>query len=168
MFVRQRRRKALAAILFVLALVLTGSSLASAHYRPALPFQPAQASYTEYGEWFMVQKINAERTHAGLQPVRLEYSIHQYSRYHAKRMIGEGRLWHDMDRYGRLVPRGTRMYAENVAFDHSLDEAHQRLMSSPVHRDNILNPRFNYVGIGIRQAPDGMFFVSENFAAVNR
>jgi hypothetical protein len=42
-----------------------------------------------------------------------------------------------------------RQAGENIAIDYSVHEAHQALMNSPHHRDNILEPTFTHMGIGI-------------------
>jgi hypothetical protein len=53
--------------------------------------------------------------------------------------------------------------AENVAYAPTIEELHAGLMKSPPHRANILDPKFNAVGIGI--APSGGdLYVAQNFA----
>jgi hypothetical protein len=40
---------------------------------------------------------------------------------------------------------------------------HQSFMDSPPHRDNILNPAFDAVGIGVSIGRRGMYYVTEDF-----
>jgi uncharacterized protein YkwD len=43
--------------------------------------------------------------------------------------------------------------------------AHRALWSSPSHRDNLLQTRFDRLGIGVRSDPDGSVWVTELFAS---
>jgi len=36
-------------------------------------------------------------------------------------------------------------------------------MNSPGHRANLLNPRFSVAGFAVVQAPDGRYFITEDF-----
>ena len=42
-----------------------------------------------------------------------------------------------------------RYAGENIAGAPTVERAHNALMQSPGHRANILNPNYNYIGIGI-------------------
>ena len=42
--------------------------------------------------------------------------------------------------------------------------AHRALWASPSHRDNMLQPRFDRVGVGVCTDPDGSVWVTEAFA----
>lgn len=46
-----------------------------------------------------------------------------------------------------------RTAGENLAGHQSVEKAHQALMDSPGHRENILNSRFFQIGIGIADSP---------------
>jgi uncharacterized protein YkwD len=43
------------------------------------------------------------------------------------------------------------------------DAIEDSFMNSPAHRDNILSPAFNSVGVGISYTPDGRVYVTQNF-----
>lgn len=68
----------------------------------------------------------------------------------------------------RLVDAGIFFAAngENVARSgSSVPEAiHESFMASPGHRENVLNPDFDQVGIGIVRGDRGAYFVTEDFA----
>ena len=53
---------------------------------------------------------------------------------------------------------------ENVAHALDLTRAHRALWASPAHRENLLQPRFDRVGIGVARDPDGSIWVCEVFA----
>ena len=46
-----------------------------------------------------------------------------------------------------------------------VERGHSSLMNSPGHRANILNPKFEQIGVGIYIAPDGEFYVTQLFLA---
>lgn len=50
---------------------------------------------------------------------------------------------------------------ENVAFDRDLDQAHQNLMTSPAHRENLLNPQYNVVGLAVTSSGDRLYVVED-------
>jgi uncharacterized protein YkwD len=55
---------------------------------------------------------------------------------------------------------------ENVAVSDTFDAAfiHQGFMDSPEHRDNILNPQYDRVGIGVVYSRDREYFVTQDFS----
>jgi uncharacterized protein YkwD len=53
---------------------------------------------------------------------------------------------------------------ENVAHALDVTRAHRVLWASPSHRENLLQPRFDGIGIGIVADPDGSLWVCELFA----
>ena len=84
-------------------------------------------------------------------------------------MRKEDSLSHQFDGEADLEQRvsaaGTRysVIAENVGMDDSAIEMHTSFMGSPDHRDNILEPRVNAVGIAVREER-GELWVVEDFA----
>jgi hypothetical protein len=50
---------------------------------------------------------------------------------------------------------------ENVAFDYDAAGAHQHLMLSPHHRENLLNPAYNLVGLGVVRSGDRLYIVQD-------
>ena len=99
--------------------------------------------------------LNQERTRIGLQPLRMEPQLVAAARRHSQCMAEQGALSHQFrgepDLNGRLAPTGTHfdVSGENVAVNSAAAGAHQGLMGSPHHRENILNPRYNAIGIGV-------------------
>jgi uncharacterized protein YkwD len=54
---------------------------------------------------------------------------------------------------------------ENTAVDQDVHSAHKGLMNDPDHRDNILNPNYNAIGVCVTKS-GGRVFVTEDFAHV--
>jgi uncharacterized protein YkwD len=53
---------------------------------------------------------------------------------------------------------------ENLAMAPSVRQAQDLLMASPPHRENILKPEYDRVGIGVVVAPNGERWFTEDFA----
>jgi uncharacterized protein YkwD len=88
---------------------------------------------------------------------------------HARAMRRLKRIAHDAgdgDPRSRVEGSGLGVLAagENVAHALDVTRAHRALWASPSHRENLLEPRFDHVGIGIATDPDGSIWVCEVFA----
>jgi len=88
---------------------------------------------------------------------------------HAEAMQKSRRMAHDVgdgDPSARLASAGLAVLAagENVARALDLVRAHRTLWASPSHRENLLELRFDAIGIGIARDQDGSLWVCELFA----
>jgi uncharacterized protein YkwD len=88
---------------------------------------------------------------------------------HAQAMRQQKRIAHDAgdgDPRSRVEDAGlgTLATGENVAHNLDVTRAHRALWASPSHRENLLQPRFDKVGIGVALDPDGSIWVCEIFA----
>ena len=72
-----------------------------------------------------------------------------------------------MERYLKALGRipSEAMISENIFYASvaSPELGHTYLMNSEPHKGNILNTRFEEMGIGVYQAPDGRFWVTQVF-----
>jgi uncharacterized protein YkwD len=149
------------------ALVLTGAGVSAVAASPVTAAAPVAvtASATEQQEFQLLDLINQERSRNGLQPMLMQLTLRDYARSHAADQANAGSIWHDMAEYQRWAPAGWTRLGENVAYNQSVTAMHQAYMNSPGHRQNILNPDFNYVGIGIVATAGGRLYNSEDFMA---
>jgi hypothetical protein len=70
-----------------------------------------------------------------------------------------------LQRLGRTELRASTA-AENVALDRNVVEAHRSLMSSPLHRANVLDPDLLSIGIGVVKDEDlDVIYVVQDFAS---
>ena len=130
-----------------------------------LDVDPASAAQdTGADELTFVALINAERTAAGLAPVAAEGRLFDSARAWSQTQAAAGDLSHDDSFFSVNRPAGASTVAENVAYNASVQAIHERLMASPGHRANILNPAFTSVGIGEVEHADGRIFVTQRFA----
>jgi uncharacterized protein YkwD len=127
--------------------------------------QPAESSQAEE----MLRLINQERVKRNLPALHLDASLSRAAARHSLEMAQGRRLSHQLSGEAPLVQRVAQAGAafdavgENVAHSESIAGAHQDFMYSSGHRANILDPRYNAVGIGAEESR-GMLYVTEDFA----
>ncbi|MDK2880138.1 MAG: hypothetical protein PWR06_2854 [Thermoanaerobacteraceae bacterium] len=118
------------------------------------PKQPSIKELTA-DEQKMLDLVNAERKKAGVEPLKIDMRLVEISRKKSQDMIDKHYFGHTSPTYGTpfdaLKANGVsfRYAGENLAGAPNVEEAHKALMASPGHRANILNPNYNYIGIGI-------------------
>lgn len=126
----------------------------------------------------LLEMVNQERTQSGLQPVKHSPELAVLARHHSQDMAlcqnkdlkeclshisSSGKSYTD-----RLVDGGVFFIknGENVAFSETYlaEYVHQGFMSSQGHRENILNPDFNQLGVGVvYNEKKKAFFVTQDF-----
>ena len=117
----------------------------------------------------LLRLINQERTSRGAQPLQLDERLSEAARVHAEEMAERKQLSHRFPDEPRLQDRLAKTgvpfdsVAENVAHSGSAANAHVELMNSSGHRTNILNPKYNAVGIGVIER-DNHVYVTQDFA----
>lgn len=106
----------------------------------------------------IVNLINQERTSRNLQPLSIDLDVTKVARVKAQDMIDNNYFSHYSPTYGSpfdmLKSFGINFLhaGENLAGNSSIDNAHQSLMNSQGHRENILNPNFTHIGVGIKNS----------------
>lgn len=114
----------------------------------ALPALPASAAESPIDlEAGFVDLINSEREAAGLAPLAIYPDLVVAARAQAEAVALAGELFHNPDLAS--VTDGWYMLGENVGYGPSLDSLHVAFMNSPAHRDNVLQPLFTHVGLGV-------------------
>lgn len=123
-----------------------------------------------------VDLTNADRMNARLNPLTVDPVLVAAAREHSREMCEKNYFSHDsptpsthtpMMRY--LEELGARpqyaMVGENLFYCSTVDvnRGEYAFMHSPPHRENILNPRFDSIGIGVWKGDDGSFWVTEMF-----
>lgn len=113
----------------------------------------------------LLELANLERQRAGLRALTARDDVTALASAHSTRMALSGDIFHNSIYFSSTTRQRlkTAFRGENVAYNASIDNAHARLMRSPSHRANLLNRRFSVVGFAVVQAPDGRYFITENF-----
>lgn len=107
-------------------------------------------------------KINGARAAAGRASLAVHSELVTIARRHSKRMADSGTIFHNSN-LAKEAPDGWQSLGENVGMGPTCDAIHKAFMDSASHRANILDPDFNYVGVGVVIASDGTIFVTEVF-----
>ncbi len=140
-----------------------------AHIYP-LPTRVASAPVDEDLETTVLNLINQERVTAGLVPLMPHATIQVAARSHGREMFASGYLTH-LSRNGR-TPRErilglgvrVRLIGENLAYAADARTAHEALMASEPHRQNIFLPAFRLVGVAVVDGGADGVIVVEDFS----
>jgi uncharacterized protein YkwD/uncharacterized membrane protein required for colicin V production len=115
----------------------------------------ATLTIDEVSESGMLALVNEERKKHGLGELSWNPSVVPVARAHARDMWERNYFSHyspeGEDVGDRLSKAGVRYFVagENLALAPTLQTAHTGLMNSEGHRENILNPSFKKIGIGV-------------------
>jgi uncharacterized protein YkwD len=99
-------------------------------------------------EQCFVDKTNAERAALGLGQLAVNQDLVAMARRHSQRMAEAGTIFHNTN-LAAEGPKGWKLLGENVGLGPSCDSLHRAFMNSEHHRDNIVEPRYNFVGMGV-------------------
>lgn len=124
-----RRRAVAAASLGLLALLLTAC------------FSSAQQD--------VLIALNADRRANSLRALPNHSDLDRKAQAWAEKLARDGSLSHSNLRDG--VPSCWRSLGENVGYGSSIEAVERAYMTSPAHRVNILNSKWDYVGVGAAQ-----------------
>lgn len=111
----------------------------------------------------MVSLVNEERTKRGLKPLTVHAKLTEVAQLKSLDMLNNNYFSHTSPTYGSFAAMvynhgiAFRSVGENLAQARNTTHAHALLMASEGHRNNILNPNFTHIGIGIVQGPYGVY-----------
>ncbi|MCK8826722.1 CAP domain-containing protein [Natroniella acetigena] len=103
----------------------------------------------------MLELVNQERRARGLNELKVDYKLVKVARAKSQDMIDEDYFSHNSPNYGspfdmlKRINVSYNIAGENLAGASRVELAHQELMNSPGHRENILHSDYTHVGIGI-------------------
>ena len=146
----------------------------------AVAAQPASADNTTVSqeELRFVDLVNKERASRGLSQLVIDPLLVQVARGHSREMGEKNYFSHTsptagittpLDRYLAVEKHrpswalvGENLYYCSVI---DVDRGHVALMNSKGHRDNILESKFERIGVGAFVDRKGQFYVTETFLA---
>jgi uncharacterized protein YkwD len=126
----------------------------------------------------LLASANKSRELAGAPPLRMDESLREAARAHARRMVDSERLEHQFSGEPSLLeriaevstPTGTvnttlkiDRAGENIAYAPCAPDVHETLMHSPPHRENLLDRGFNVAGVAAIWSK-GRLYVVQDFA----
>ena len=138
--------------------------------RVEIPYKPAALHVDEGAEEQMLRLVNEERARAGVSALVTDEEIVQVARAHSKDMWEKGYFslinLEGKDPFDRMRDEDIEFSAagENIALAPTTALAHRGLMNSPGHRRNILDPKFQRVGIGVIDGGVYGKMFTQNFA----
>lgn len=132
--------------------------------------KPSDA-WRESEEKLMVLLMNQSRVEAGLQPLIYDKGLTEETRAHSQDMADNHYFSHTglngsqpQDRMKAAGYTNERLYAENLAYGQvSTIFAHEGLMNSLGHRENILRKEATHVGVGIAYDEENKPYYTINF-----
>ena len=118
----------------------------------------------------LLEAANQRRELAGVPPLRMEESLREAARAHARRMIASERLEHQvsgepslLQRIAQVSPLKMDRAGENLAYATCAPSANEVLMRSVPHRQNLLDRGFNVAGVAAIWSK-GRLYVVQDFA----
>ena len=137
---------------------------------PGAALAQAPASVAEQ---YLFAAANAERTQRGLRPLRWDDALYRAADGHAREMAARSSISHRYPDEADLAERGRRagahfsVIAENVAESPDAVRMHEAWMHSEGHRENLLDPKVDAVGIRVLSRR-GELYAVEDFARTVR
>ncbi len=115
---------------------------------------------------------NQARAQAGVGRLEWDPALATAALEHCRRMVQEGPIAHryggEADPGGRAAQAGAHfsVMEENVAIGTSPEDVHREWMNSPAHRQNLLSPEVDHVGIAVVAARGVLYAVADYSRAV--
>ncbi|HKY77939.1 MAG TPA: CAP domain-containing protein [Acidimicrobiia bacterium] len=104
---------------------------------------------------------NADRTKLGLRPLATANDLQSLAQQRATEMAKSGRLAHTSNLGTRVT--GWKRLGENVGRGPNLRDIQTAFMASPSHRENIVDPGFTQLGVGVTWDGKEYFYVAVIF-----
>ena len=123
---------------------------------------PGVARATPSEEACFLASINAVRSAAGVGPVGLSLPLAAVARTHSQQMAASATISHNAD-LPNEAPSGWLALGENVGAGASCDAIARSIYADAPHRANLIDPRFDSVGVGVADGARAMLYVTEDF-----
>lgn len=120
------------------------------------------------------QIVNQHRKNQGLSWLRRHPDLDALAYSHAKDMVNEHFFAHTSPQQGSFATRfqslrwrRVALARENIVVAFSPNQAYQFLYQSPSHRSNLLEPKFQWTGLGAAVDKKGALFFVQVFVALS-
>ena len=113
-----------------------------------------------------VARINSIRRSHGVAPLAVYGELTGIARDWTDHMAGNGTISHNGNYSGQVSADWSKL-GENVGEGESVDSVMNSFASSSAHYRNIVDPAFNYIGVGVSYGADGQLFTTHDFMAMN-
>lgn len=116
----------------------------------------------------LLEMANQSRALAGAPPLRMEESLREAARAHARRMVSSQLLEHQLSGESSLLERIAQVsllrldrVGENIAYASCASGVNEVLMRSTPHRQNLLDPGFNVAGFAAIRSHNRLYVVQD-------
>ena len=142
----------------LLCAMLTFAMLGVAH--------PLAAEAADAGaEAQFLSSINSIRSQHGLAPLALYGELTGIARGWSDQMAANGAISHNPG-YTSEVSANWSKLGENVGVGYDVNGLMNAFVNSPAHYKNIVDPAYNYIGIGVSYGSDGRMYTTHDFMAL--
>ena len=139
----------------VLAAVLLSTFFAIAN--------PVHASAADRNvESQFVSAINAIRAAHGAQPLQIFDELTGIARSWSDQMVANGGISHNPD-FSNEVQAYWLKLGENVGVGGDVQSLMNAFVNSPAHYRNIIDPDYNYIGVGVSYDANGRIYTTHDF-----
>jgi hypothetical protein len=112
-----------------------------------------------------VGRINSLRASKGLSQLQVSGQLAGVATNWTNRMVQAGQISHNPNLGSQVEGDWTKL-GENVGVGYDVDGLMQAFINSPAHYRNLVDPDWNYVGVGVVIAADGRMYTTHNFMAM--
>jgi hypothetical protein len=128
---------------------------------------PAPANAADSGaESQFVAQINGIRQSKGLAPLAVYGELHSVARGWTDQMVANGGISHNPNLAGEVSANWTKL-GENVGVGNDVSSLMNAFVNSPAHYKNIVDPAYNYIGVGVSYDANGRMFTTHDFMAMD-
>jgi hypothetical protein len=128
---------------------------------------PRLVSGPTVAEQYLLSAANSERAQRGLQPLHWDRALYDAASYHAEQMAQRETISHQYEGEPELMVRGQEagarfsVISENVAEAPSALMIQDAWMNSAKHRENLLDPRVDSIGIRVIARGERLYAVED-------
>jgi hypothetical protein len=109
-----------------------------------------------------VSGVNAVRAQAGLPPLAVHSQLTSVARSWADQQASVNAMSHNPGLTGQVSGAWT-LVGENVGAGPEVGALMDAFVASPTHYANIVEPRFDYIGVGVTWGSDGRMYTTHVF-----
>ena len=109
-----------------------------------------------------VSRINSLRTSKGLAPLQVDSELTGVARNWTDQMVDAGQISHNPNLANDVHQYWIKL-GENVGVGANVDQLMQAFINSPSHYRNLVNPDYNYVGVGVSYDAAGRMYTTHDF-----
>lgn len=145
------------------ALALSVVLAPATHAAPEATGGAASAAAPDPGaESQFVSRINSLRASRGLSQLQVDGQLLGVARRWTERMVQAGQISHNPNLAGEVGGSWTKL-GENVGVGPTVDALMQAFVNSPAHNQNLVDPEWTHIAVGVTRAANGQLYTTHNF-----